>query len=162
MTTPQKKEDFPMLLSQVWNEGLQEEPDSQPAATHKHQQDSHWTERFTCLDAGPHHLHSGSHTDFRSTSQWSFRSLFLSFLNNTPLYKQTKKFYKKNKQQSQRLQHQGFPGDSVVKSLPASAGDMGSISNPGRSRHRATKPVHHSCWARAPEPAAGRTEAHAP
>ena len=27
----------------------------------------------------------------------------------------------------------GFPGDSVVKSPPAHAGDMGSIPNPGRS-----------------------------
>ena len=28
---------------------------------------------------------------------------------------------------------EGFPGGSVVKSLPASAGDMGSIHGPGRS-----------------------------
>ena len=27
----------------------------------------------------------------------------------------------------------GFPGGSVVKNLPASAGDTGSIPNPGRS-----------------------------
>ena len=26
-----------------------------------------------------------------------------------------------------------FPGDSVVKNLPANTGDMGSISDPGRS-----------------------------
>ena len=28
---------------------------------------------------------------------------------------------------------QGFPGSSVVKSLPANAGDKGSIPDPGRS-----------------------------
>ena len=40
----------------------------------------------------------------------------------------------------QRVQHdlvteqqQGFPGGSVVKNLPASAGDTGSIPYPGRS-----------------------------
>ena len=40
----------------------------------------------------------------------------------------------------QRVQHdlvteqqQGFPGGSVVKNLPASAGDTGSIPDPGRS-----------------------------
>ena len=27
----------------------------------------------------------------------------------------------------------GFPGSSVVKNLPANAGDMGSIPGPGRS-----------------------------
>ena len=27
----------------------------------------------------------------------------------------------------------GFPGGSVVKSLPANAGDVGSITGPGRS-----------------------------
>ena len=29
--------------------------------------------------------------------------------------------------------HQCFPGRSVVKNLPANAGDIGSISGPGRS-----------------------------
>ena len=39
----------------------------------------------------------------------------------------------------------GFPGDSVVKTLPANARDMGSISGLGRSHMpRATKPMHHN------------------
>ena len=40
----------------------------------------------------------------------------------------------------------GFSGGSVVKNLPASAEDVGSIPDPGRS-HRAAKPVHHGCRA---------------
>ena len=36
----------------------------------------------------------------------------------------------------------GFPGGSVVKNLPANAGDTGSIPGPGRSHmHGATKSV---------------------
>ena len=31
------------------------------------------------------------------------------------------------------MQDQGFPGGSVVKNLPANAGDMGSIPGPQRS-----------------------------
>ena len=39
-----------------------------------------------------------------------------------------------------------FPGCSVVRHLPARAGDPG----PGRSHTpQATKPMHHICWARA-------------
>ena len=38
-----------------------------------------------------------------------------------------------------------FPGDPVVKNLPANAGNMGSIPAPGRFHMpRATKPMHHS------------------
>ena len=33
----------------------------------------------------------------------------------------------------QHQESQGFPGGSVVKSLPANAGDTGSIPDPGRS-----------------------------
>ena len=32
----------------------------------------------------------------------------------------------------QKFKHRGFPGGSVVKNLPANAGDGGSISGPGR------------------------------
>ena len=40
---------------------------------------------------------------------------------------------------------QGFPGGSVVKNLPVNAGDIGSISGPGRSTCcGATKPMLHS------------------
>ena len=35
--------------------------------------------------------------------------------------------------QTLRMQDQGFPGGSVVKNLPANAGDMGSIPGPQRS-----------------------------
>ena len=42
----------------------------------------------------------------------------------------------------------GFPGGSVVKNLPASAGDTGSIPEPEKShRPGTTKPVHHNSWA---------------
>ena len=34
---------------------------------------------------------------------------------------------------------QGLPGASVVKSLPANAGDTGSISGPGRSHQEGKK-----------------------
>ena len=47
----------------------------------------------------------------------------------------------------------GFPGGSVVKNLPANAGDMDSI--PDREdliSLRATKPTHHIYWVCAPEP----------
>ena len=42
--------------------------------------------------------------------------------------------------------HRGFPGGSL-KSLPANAGDMGSIPALGRFHmpHGATKPVFHDC-----------------
>ena len=47
----------------------------------------------------------------------------------------------------------GFPGGSVVKNLPASAGDTGSIPDTGRSHMlQITKQVHHHCWACALEP----------
>ena len=39
-----------------------------------------------------------------------------------------------------------FPGGSVVKNPPASAGDMGSIPGSGRSSGGGhSNPVHHSC-----------------
>ena len=34
---------------------------------------------------------------------------------------------------SQEVDHTGFPGSSVVKNLPANAGDSGSILGSGRS-----------------------------
>ena len=38
-----------------------------------------------------------------------------------------------------------FPGGPVVKNVPASAGDTGSVSDPGRFHmQRATKSMHHS------------------
>ena len=47
----------------------------------------------------------------------------------------------------------GFPGGLVVKNLPASAEDLGSIPGPGDPTcHRATKPVCHDYWAQALEP----------
>ena len=47
----------------------------------------------------------------------------------------------------------GFPCGSVVKNLPASAGD--TVEFPGQedpTRRRATKPMWHSCWVCVPEP----------
>ena len=39
-----------------------------------------------------------------------------------------------------------FPGDSVVKNLPANAGDMGSIPGSGRSPGRGKgNPLQYSC-----------------
>ena len=40
----------------------------------------------------------------------------------------------------------GFPGGSVVKNLPANAGDTGSISDPGRSPGEGNgNPLQYSC-----------------
>ena len=40
----------------------------------------------------------------------------------------------------------GFPGDSGVKSLPANAGDVGSIPGPGRSPGEGNgNPLQYSC-----------------
>ena len=40
-----------------------------------------------------------------------------------------------------------FPGGPVIKNLPASAGDTGSIPALGRFRMpRGAKPVHHKGW----------------
>ena len=36
---------------------------------------------------------------------------------------------------SNSTQFKGFPGGSVVKNLPANAGDVGSIPGPGRFPH---------------------------
>ena len=42
--------------------------------------------------------------------------------------------------------YQGFPGGSVVKNLPANAGDSGSILGPGRSPGEGNgKPLQYSC-----------------
>ena len=38
---------------------------------------------------------------------------------------------------------ESFPGGLVVKNLPANAGDMGSIPDPGRFHDEATKPLSH-------------------
>ena len=44
-------------------------------------------------------------------------------------------------------------GSPVIKNLPASAGDMGSVPGPGRSHMQgATKPVYHHHWAHSLEP----------
>ena len=40
----------------------------------------------------------------------------------------------------------GFPGDSLVKNLPANAGDVGSISGSGRSTGEGNgNPLQYSC-----------------
>ena len=47
--------------------------------------------------------------------------------------------------QGLQTRREGFPRGSVVRNLPANAGDTGSIPNPGRfPRLRATKPMHHN------------------
>ena len=55
----------------------------------------------------------------------------------------------------------GFPGDSVVKNPPASAGDTGFIPGIGRSHgYGATKPMHHNSRACALEPESHNYWAH--
>ena len=50
-----------------------------------------------------------------------------------------------DKENKKKKKKKGFLVDLVVKNLPASAGDMGSIPDSGRSHIAgATKPVHHS------------------
>ena len=45
----------------------------------------------------------------------------------------------------------GLPGGSVVKNLPAKAGDMGSIPDPeGPTCHETTKPMHPNYGAQEP------------
>ena len=45
-----------------------------------------------------------------------------------------------------KINCRGFPGGSVVKNLTASAGDMGSISDLGRSPEEGNgNPLQHSC-----------------
>ena len=45
----------------------------------------------------------------------------------------------------QHQESQGFPDGSVVKSMPANAGDTGSIPDPGRPHVLgATKPICHN------------------
>ena len=39
----------------------------------------------------------------------------------------------------------GFPGDAVVKNLPANAGDAGSIPGSGRSSRGNGNPLQYSC-----------------
>ena len=47
---------------------------------------------------------------------------------------------------SHLTRHTGFPGGSVVKNLPASAGDVGSISGLGRSPGGGNgNPLQYSC-----------------
>ena len=57
-----------------------------------------------------------------------------------------------------RSKSSGFPGGSLVKNPPASAGDMGLI--PDLSCCGATKPVHNNDWACAPEPGSLNYWAH--
>ena len=57
------------------------------------------------------------------------------------------------------MNNEGFPGDTVVKNLPANAGDTGSSPGPGRSH------MPRSNWTREPQllsPHAATTEAHEP
>ena len=54
-----------------------------------------------------------------------------------------------------------FPGGSVVKNSPGSAGDTGSIIDPERSlRHKRIKPVHHNYWVCVLEPRSRNSWAH--
>ena len=58
---------------------------------------------------------------------------------------------------------QGFPGGPVVRNLPASAEDMGSIVLQEDSTcYGATKPMPHSYWACALEPTNGNYWVHMP
>ena len=50
----------------------------------------------------------------------------------------------------------GLPGGPVVKSLPANAGDLGSIPGPGRSH----MPVHHDTEPRPLEPLLNDKRSH--
>ena len=61
-------------------------------------------------------------------------------------------------------QAEGFSGGSVVKSLPASAGDTGLIPGPGRSQMPmgVTKPMHHNYWVCVLEPGYHNYWAHMP
>ena len=52
----------------------------------------------------------------------------------------------------------GFLGGSVVKNLPANAGDTGSIPGPGRSHISWSKPVHHNYGAHGPRACALQEE----
>ena len=62
-----------------------------------------------------------------------------------------------------RDRRQSFPADSVVKHLPANAGDMGSILDQGRSPcGGAPKPVHHYYGTCALEPGAVTTDSRPP
>ena len=62
-----------------------------------------------------------------------------------------------------RDRRQSFPGGSVVKHLPASAGDMGSILDQGGSPcGAAPKPAHHYYGTCALEPGAVTTDSRQP
>ena len=72
---------------------------------------------------------------------------------------------------SQEGEGGGFPGGSVVKNLPASVGEMGSIPDPGRSHmprgNQACAPNLLSLYSRAQElqllsPCTKTAEAHTP
>ena len=55
----------------------------------------------------------------------------------------------------------GFPGDSVVKNLYASAGDMGSISGLGRSPGEGSgNPFQYSCLGNPMDRGAWRATVH--
>ena len=70
--------------------------------------------------------------DSKSTGQWSFRSLFSKvFKHHTSI--QTKKILQKEQAAKSEIATVGLPWGSVLKSLPAAAGDPGSIPNPGGS-----------------------------
>ena len=54
-----------------------------------------------------------------------------------------------------------FPGDSVVKNLPANAGDMGLIPGLGRSPGRGNgNPLQYSCMGNPTDREAWRATAH--
>ena len=61
------------------------------------------------MDAGPHHLHSGSHTDFKSTSQWSFRSLFSKLFKQHTSIQTNKKILQKEQATKSEIATAGLP-----------------------------------------------------
>ena len=86
------------------------------------------------LRAGLHYIVSS--TWALSNSPGLFKEIF-KFQKNLIGFKSTK---------------QGFPGGSVVKNIPANAGDRGLIPGPGRSHiHWTTQPVSCNYWAHAPQ-----------
>ena len=62
-----------------------------------------------------------------------------------PDQKEDSKIFRSGKRGTVRTSYRGFPGGTVVESLPASAGDMGSSPGLGRSH------MPQSDWAREPQ-----------
>ena len=83
--------------------------------------------------------------------QFDIEIKILDLLDNIEKNKRNVRFFMNLKQLLSpyqdlvKLDLSGFPGGSVVKNLPASAGDTGLIPDPGGSHGpQATKPVSHS------------------